>query len=87
MPNIKQQKKRVITNNKKNLVNAAQKTKLRTAIKAVHSAIEENDAQAATKAYALASKYLDQAVTSKLYHKNYVSRQKSRLALAVNAIK
>lgn len=86
MPNIKSQKKRVITNDKRHLANASQKTKLKTSIKAVKTAVEANDKDAATKAYAVASKNLDKAVSSKIYHKNYASRQKSRLAKAVNAI-
>ncbi|MDF9823866.1 small subunit ribosomal protein S20 [Breznakia sp. PF5-3] len=86
MPNIKSQKKRVITNDKRHLANASQKTQLRSAIKAVKVAVEANDKAAATEAYALASKNLDKAVSSKIYHKNYASRQKSRLAKAINAI-
>lgn len=86
MPNIKSQEKRVITNDKRHLANASQKTQLKSALKAVAVAVEANDKDAATKAYAVASKNLDRAVTSKIYHKNYASRQKSRLAKAINAI-
>ena len=39
MPNIKSQKKRVNTNNKRNLVVASQKSRLRTAIKSVVVAV------------------------------------------------
>ncbi|OCN03683.1 30S ribosomal protein S20 [Erysipelotrichaceae bacterium MTC7] len=87
MPNIKSQKKRVITNDKKRLANASQKTKIKTAIKAVASAVEANDKDAAAKAYAEASKQLDRSITSNIHHKNYVSRQKARLAKAVNSVK
>lgn len=86
MPNIKSQEKRVITNDKRRLANAKQKTKIKTAVKAVKAAVEANDKDAANVAYATASKYLDQAITSNVYHKNFVSRKKSRLAKAVNSI-
>jgi len=86
MPNIKSQKKRVITNDKRHLANASQKTRLKSAIKAVITAVEANDKDAAQVAYGVASKHLDKAVSSKIYHKNYAARQKSRLAKAINAI-
>lgn len=86
MPNIKSQEKRVITNDKRRLANAKQKTRIRSAIKAVNAAVEAKDKDAALAAYATASKYLDQSITSNVYHKNLVSRKKSRLAKAINAI-
>lgn len=86
MPNIKSQKKRVITNNKRNLAVASQKSNLRTAMKAVLTAVDANDKEAATKALSVACSKLDKAVSSKIYHKNYASRQKARLAKAVNSI-
>ena len=86
MPNIKSQKKRVITNNKRNLAVASQKSRLRTSIKAVHAALVTQDKEAATKAYAVANSFLDKAVSNKIYHKNYANRQKARLSKAINAI-
>lgn len=86
MPNIKSQKKRVVTNNKRHVANVAQKSKLKTAIKAVLKAVEANDKAAAEKAYQEASKQLDKAVSSKIKHKNYAARQKARLAKAINTI-
>ena len=86
MPNIKSQKKRVITNDKRNLVVASQKSRLRTAIKDVVVAIEANDKETAVKAYNVANSYLDKAVSDKIFKKNYASRQKSRLSKAINSI-
>lgn len=86
MPNIKSQKKRVNTNNKRNLAVASQKSNLRTAIKNVLAAVNENDKEAAVNAYAVASSKLDKAVSDKIYHKNYANRQKSRLSKAINTI-
>ncbi len=86
MPNIKSQKKRAITNLKKNAAINSEKSALKTAIKNVTKAVEANDKEAAVAAYSHASSLLDKAVTSHIKHKNYVSRQKSRLSTAVNNI-
>ena len=43
MANIKSQKKRALTNVKKNLQNTAQKSELKTAIKKVLKAVENGD--------------------------------------------
>ncbi len=86
MPNIKSQKKRAITNLKKNAAKNAEKSALKTAIKNVVKAVEAKDKVAATEAYNHAASLLDSAITSHLKHKNYVARQKSRLSKAVNSI-
>ena len=80
MANIKSQKKRALTNAKKNLVNSAAKSRLKTAIKKVEKAVEAKDKELAVKAFNEANSLLDKAVTSHLKHKNYVARQKARLA-------
>ena len=87
MANIKSQKKRALTNAKKNLVNSAAKSQLKTSIKKVLKAVEAKDAEAAKAAYNECNSLLDKAVTSHLKHKNYVARQKARLAKAVATIK
>ncbi len=86
MPNIKSQKKRVITNNKQRLASASKKSALKTAIKNVLVAVEANDKAKALEALNVANSKLDSAVTSGIHHKNYASRQKSRLALIVNKL-
>ena len=83
MANIKSQKKRALTNAKKNLINAAAKSQLKTAMKKVDKAVEANDKEVALKAFNEANSLLDKAVTSHLKHKNYVARQKARLAKKV----
>ena len=77
MPQIQSQKKRVKTNNKRNLAVNAQKSALKTAIKNVLSAVE---------ALNTANSKLDKAVAKGIQHRNYAVRQKSRLAKAVNSI-
>lgn len=86
MPQIKQQKKRVLTNNKARSRNVSQKSALKTSIKKVLKAVEENDKAKATAAYAEACSKLDKAVTKGFKQKNYAANQKSRLAQAVNSI-
>lgn len=86
MPQIKSQKKRVLTNNKRNLAVTSQKSALKTAIKAVLAAVDAKDKEAAVAAYNVASSKLDKSVSKGIHHKNYAVRQKSRLAKAVNTI-
>ena len=86
MANIKSQKKRAITNLKKNAILSSEKSKLKTAIKNVLATVAAKDKEAATVALNTANTLLDKAINSSLKHKNYVARQKSRLSRAVNSI-
>ena len=43
MPNIKSQKKRVITNNKANEANRAKRSRVRTAVKEYNATLEAGD--------------------------------------------
>lgn len=86
MANIKSQKKRAITNMKKNVANSAQRTQLKTAMKNVFTAVAENNKDAATEAFKVANSLLDKSLASHIKHKNYVARQKSRLAKAINTL-
>jgi small subunit ribosomal protein S20 len=87
MANIKGQMKRNKTNEKKRLANTAFKSGLKTALKNVEDSIENNNKEAAVKFLAVAFKKLDKSVTKGINHKNYVARQKSRLAKNVNEVK
>ncbi|MBP3892163.1 MAG: 30S ribosomal protein S20 [Solobacterium sp.] len=86
MANIKSQKKRAFTNQKRQVRNLGKKTLVKSAIKNVLTAVEANDLEAAKKAYDKANSVLDKAITSGIKKKNYVARQKSRLAKAVNSL-
>ena len=86
MANIKQQKKRDITNNKKRLLNNSFASSLKTAVKAFETAVVAGDKAKAQEAFNFACKKIDKAVTKGLHHKNYAARQKSRLAKALNAM-
>ena len=86
MANIKGQMKRNITNEKRRLANAAFKSGLKTALKNVEVAVEENNKEEATKQLAVAFKKLDKGLSKGLHHKNFVGRNKSRLTKLVNSL-
>lgn len=86
MANIKQQIKRIRTNEKARQANQSFKSSLKTAMKAVYAAVEKKDAEAAKQALSLAYKKLDKAQAKHIVHKNYVARHKSELANAVNQL-
>lgn len=86
MANMKQQIKRYKNDNKKRAINTSYKTALKTSIKKVLTAVEAKDKEAAVAAYNEAASRLDASVAKHIHHKNYASRQKSRLAKLVNSI-
>ena len=77
MANIKSQKKRVITNEKRHARNRAVKSALKTATKKVHAAVAAGDAAAAQTAALEASRLLDKAASKGIIHKNQAANRKS----------
>ena len=86
MANIKGQMKRNITNEKRRLANASFKTSLKSALKNVESSVESGNKEVATASLQTAFKKLDKSLTKGINHKNYVARQKSRLAKLVQGL-
>ena len=86
MANIKSQKKRAITNLKRNAENTIEKSTLKTALKNVDKAILAKDKNLAIENFNKASSLLDKAITSKIKHRNYVSRKKAKLQLQINSL-
>lgn len=86
MANIKQQKKRVRTNEKAHMRNVSVKSMLKTEIRKVREAIAAGDKKAAESAFAVASRKLDQAAGKGIIHKNQAADRKSALALAINKL-
>ena len=86
MANMKQQIKRYKNDNKKRLINNSYKSALKTAIKNVRAEVEAGNKEAAVAAYNVAASILDASVSKGIHHKNYASRQKSKLAKLVNSI-
>ncbi len=83
---MKQQIKRYKNDNKKRLINNSYKNALKTAIKNVKAEVEAGNKEAAIAAYNVAASKLDASVSKGIHHKNYASRQKSKLAKLVNSI-
>ena len=86
MANIKSQKKRILTNEKARLRNNAVKSELKTAIRAVNTAVESTDKDAAAAALVAASRKLDKAVSKGVIHKNNAANRKSAISKKVNAL-
>lgn len=87
MANIKQQKKRILTNEKSRVYNASFKSSIKTAVKAVEAKVAEGNVQAAETAFSFACKKLDKAVSKGILHKNNAARHKSRLSILINSIR
>lgn len=86
MANMKQQIKRYKNDNAKRAANNSFKSGLKTAIKKVLAEVEAGNKEAAKEAYNIAASKLDSSVSKGIHHKNYASRQKSRLSKLVNSI-
>ncbi len=84
MPNIKSAKQRVRTSEAAQARNRANKSRLRTAMKAVLDSTSGDDATPKLRA---AVALLDRAATRRLLHPNTASRYKSRLARHVASLK
>ncbi len=86
MANIKSQKKRILTNEKARLRNNAVKSELKTAIRAVNTAVASSDKDAAAAALVSAGRKLDKAVSKGVLHKNNAANRKSAISKKVNAL-
>ncbi|MBQ8807707.1 MAG: 30S ribosomal protein S20 [Clostridia bacterium] len=86
MPNIKSAKKRVLVIDKKTLENRMVKSAIKTDLKKFEAALGEGNKASAQELYNVCVKKLDQAVAKGVYKKNTVSRKKSQLAKALNAM-
>ena len=86
MANIKSQKKRILTNERRRLRNKSVKSSLHTAIRAFRSAAAEGDKEKATELLVTTGRKLDKAASKGVIHKATASRKISRLAKLVNAL-
>ncbi len=86
MANIKSAKKRIDIINTKTLRNKMIKSKVKTLIKKVETAVAANDKAAATAALSEATVAIDKAAAKGIYHKNTAARKVSRLTKAVNQL-
>ena len=86
MANIKSAKKRVLTTEVRTARNKAIKSKVKTYVKNVESAIAAGDKAAAQAAVVEAESVMRKAASKGVYHDNTVSRKISRMNKAVNAM-
>ena len=84
MANIKQQKKRVLTNEKRRMRNKSVRSVTRTEIRKFREAVESGDKAAAEAQLRVASRKLDKAVTKGVFHRNSAANKKSNMARALN---
>ncbi len=86
MPNIKSAKKRARQSESRRMHNKHIRSGMRTKVKAVVSAIENGDKEAASAAYKIAVPALDSNVSKGILHKNKAARHKSRLNARINSM-
>ncbi|WP_314007792.1 30S ribosomal protein S20 [Lancefieldella parvula] len=87
MANIKSQKKRILTAEKARQRNKAVRSELKTAIKAVRTAVEAGQLEDAQVAANKASRLLDKAASKGIVHKNQAAQRKSGIQKLVNTLK
>ncbi len=87
MANIKSSKKAIKVIAKKTENNHELKARVKNLIKETEKAIASNDKEKASLLWNDVQKYLDQAVSKSLVHKNTSDRQKSRLSLKIKNMK
>jgi len=78
--------KRARQTEKRTLVNRANKSRLRTALRGLRESIAKNDRQAAQSSLNVTVSVIDKAVQKGTIHKNTASRYKSRLSARLNAV-
>jgi small subunit ribosomal protein S20 len=79
-------KKRVRQNAKRNTINRARKSVVKTQTKHFLDAIATGDAAAATEQFRLLTKKLDKVAATSTMHKKTAARTKSRLARQLNSL-
>lgn len=87
MPNIKSQKKRVITNEKANVANTAKRTRVKSAVKAYKQAIEQKNVELAEQLLPQTISIIDSAKSDGLFHPANAARKIARLSKALSDLK
>ena len=86
MPNHKSAEKRVRQNEKRRNVNRSNKSKLRTQIKKLRSALGTSDSQQSQDLLIPTVSLIDKAVNKGVLHRNTAARYKSRLTAHTNKL-
>jgi small subunit ribosomal protein S20 len=77
--------KRARQTEKKTAINRANKSRMRSALRDLHSALTSGDKTALDKTFSETVSALDKSVQKGILHKNTASRYKARLAARVKA--
>lgn len=86
MANTPQSKKRARQAERRQDVNKARRSRIRTFLRKVEEAITSGNAEVATSALKSAQPELARGITKGVLHKNTVARKMSRLAARVKAL-
>lgn len=86
MANIKSAKKRILVIETKTLRNKTIKTKIKTLIKKVETAVAEGNKELAQERLTVAISEISKAASKGIYHKNNAARKVSRLTKLVNSM-
>jgi small subunit ribosomal protein S20 len=86
MANTPSAEKRIRRNDRRAAVNKARRSRIRTFVKKVESAIESGTRADALRAFAAAQPELMRGVSKGVLHKNTVSRKISRLSRRIAAL-
>jgi small subunit ribosomal protein S20 len=86
MANHKSAEKRIRQNIKRNAINRANRSKLRTQIKKLRTALEAADKSQGSELLTPTVSLIDKAVNKGIIHKNTAARYKSRLTMHVSEL-
>lgn len=86
MANTAQARKRARQNEKRRQHNAAMRSEMRSALKKVRKAISTGKKADAQKVFSETQSIVDSITGKGIFHRNTVSRYKSRLAAAIKAM-
>ncbi|MFN0107558.1 MAG: 30S ribosomal protein S20 [Blastocatellia bacterium] len=86
MPNHKSAEKRDRQNKKRNAINTTHRTKLRTQIKKLRSAIESGNKEQAQSLLSVTVSVIDKSIQKGVLHRNAAARHKSRLTQHVTEL-
>lgn len=84
MANIKSQRKRILTNEKRRVRNKEHRTALKTYIKRFNNALAGGDTDSAQSEFRQAARALDKAVSKGIIHRNNAANKKSAMASRLN---
>ncbi len=86
MANHASAKKRVRRNERRAVINTARRSRIRTFIKKVETAISSGDSNAAKDALKAAQPEIQKGVSKGIIHKNTAARKLSRLSASIKSI-